>query len=124
MLSSADDLTPGLFRQAEFLVRRLVPLTSDFDNLGARFRSVRANGCVNANGNCGRQFQLAPVFDRSEDVSLRISRKKIPNCGAIVVIESDLAVNTRAVKYKRDDRTLAYVFGNVFLGVVRPHLLL
>ena len=62
------------------------------------------------------------MADGRVDVAVGIVAKQPPQ--EAVGLEGDGALLLGGVEQERDDRVLADVLGDVFLGVVRPHLLL
>ena len=56
------------------------------------------------------------------DVAVRITLQELPY--GMVAFECDLALFARSFKQEGNNRVLADVLGNVFLRVVRAHLLL
>ncbi len=62
------------------------------------------------------------VADGGIDVAVRVVTKQAPQ--GTIRLEGDGAFLPRGIEQVRDNRVLGDVLGDVFLGVVRPHLLL
>ena len=98
----------GLFQPLRAQVEQAVAL----GGVDARRRSPVGSGHVHA------------VPDGGVDVAVGVVAQQVPDGRAVGILEGDLALGAGGVEQERDDRVLADVFGDVFLGVVRPHLLL
>ena len=72
----------------------------------------------------GRGLVSAPMADGRIDVAVGILAEEIPDGGTGGIFKCDPALGLGGFKKEGKDGVLADVFGNVFLGVIRPHLFL
>ena len=120
-----DDLSPGFGGQGAGSRRRFVPALAQFQRLQRPFPDTLVQRRrIQANGNVVRQRFARAVAHGRIDVTVGVGLEQIPDRGTLGVLERDFALGARGIEQERQHGVLADVLGDVFLGVVRPHLLL
>src|SRR5260370_2211696 len=107
--ASRHDLAPGLRWQGVCFRRGPVPLAALHHVVYARL-------------NFGRQWDVAPFLDGIIDIGVRVLAQQGPDWA--VGAKGDQALLLGSIEQKRKDGTFADVLGDVFFGIVGPHLLL